>query len=53
LIDDNGLDFTDLVKLVGNWSNAFLATVFLAHGNEVRLEQKQFYEDLRVYEPRK
>ena len=53
LVNGSGMEFTDIVKMLGNWSNAFLATIFLAHEREVELEQEEYYGDLWIYEPRK
>jgi segregation and condensation protein A len=51
LVDGQGLEFNQVVKLIGDWSNAFLALTFLAHENKVRFEQKEFYGELWIYEP--
>jgi len=51
LIEGKGIEFTNIVRLLGDWSNAFLATIFLAHENEIKLDQKEFYKELWVYEP--
>lgn len=51
LIDGEGMEFQDLVKLVGSWSNAFLSVIFLAHDNQIKLVQEEFYGDLWIYEP--
>lgn len=51
LLGKNGMEFQELVRLVGNWSNAFLAAIFLAHDAKIELVQKQFYGDLWIYEP--
>lgn len=47
----NGMEFRELVELVGNWSNAFLAAIFLAHDAKIELKQEEFYGDLWIYEP--
>ena len=47
------VEFTNVVKLVGCWSNAFLATIFLAHEREIEMEQEEYYGDLWLYEPSK
>ncbi len=51
LLDGEGMEFRELIKLVGNWSNAFLAVIFLAHENKIKLVQKEFYGDMWIYEP--
>lgn len=53
LCNGSGLEFTNVVKLVGCWSNAFLATIFLAHEREIEMEQEEYYGDLWLYEPSK
>lgn len=47
----NGMEFKELVEIVGNWSNAFLAIIFLAHDAKIELKQEEFYGDLWIYEP--
>ncbi len=49
LFEDKFLEFKEVVKLLGNWSNAFLACIFLAHEAKVDLKQDKFYEDLFLY----
>jgi segregation and condensation protein A len=51
LLDRQGIDFRQLVRHLGSWSNAFLSIVFLAHEHEVKLEQEKLYGDLQIYEP--
>ena len=51
LMNGEGMEFQDLVKLIGNWSNAFLSVIFLAHDNQIKLVQEEFYGDLWIYEP--
>lgn len=51
LLGKNGMEFTELVNLVRNWSNAFLAILFLAHDGKIELKQEVFYGDLWIYEP--
>ncbi len=51
LLDGEGMEFQKLVTLVGSWSNAFLSVIFLAHDNQIKLEQEEFYGDLWIYEP--
>ena len=51
LVDGEGMEFQDLVKLIGSWSNAFLSVIFLAHDNQIKLVQEEFYGDLWIYEP--
>jgi len=46
---DEGVEFAELVKYLGSWSNAFLAVCFLAHEQEVWLEQKEFYGELYLH----
>lgn len=53
LVGGEGIEFTDVVRMLGNWSNAFLATIFLAHEREIEMEQEEYYGDLWLYEPRK
>jgi segregation and condensation protein A len=53
LCDGAGIEFKNLVKMVGCWSNAFLATIFLAHEQEIAMEQEEYYGDLWLYEPNK
>lgn len=45
------ISFGDMVKYLGNWSDAFLTTVFLAHENEIDYEQEEFYGDLYMFKP--
>lgn len=51
LYDGASIEFKELVQMVGNWSNAFLATLFLAHEKEISYKQEEFYGDLYLYEP--
>jgi len=51
LQEQDGMEFRELVELVGNWSNAFLAAIFLAHDAKIELKQEEFYGDLWIYEP--
>ena len=53
LVDGANLEFTEVVKMLGNWSNAFLATIFLAHEKEIELEQHEYYGELWLNEFRK
>jgi segregation and condensation protein A len=53
LVNGDGIEFTNVVKMLGNWSNAFLATIFLAHEREIEMEQEEYYGDLWLYEPSK
>jgi segregation and condensation protein A len=53
LINGSGIEFNNIVKMLGNWSNSFLATIFLAHEQEVEMEQEEFYGELWLYESRK
>ncbi len=53
LVNGQGVEFLEIVKMLGTWSNSFLATIFLAHENIVRLEQENFYEELWIYDARK
>jgi segregation and condensation protein A len=50
LVDKHGVEFLEIVKILNTWSNAFLATIFLAHENLVRLEQEDFYGELWIYD---
>lgn len=52
LMGNEGIEFQALVKITGDWSNTFLAMCFLAHDNKIRFEQKEFYGELWIYEPR-
>lgn len=49
LFEDRFLEFKEVAQLLGNWSNAFLACIFLAHEGKVDLRQEKFYEDLFLY----
>ena len=51
LLGKAGMEFQELVDMVGNWSNAFLATIFLAHDGKIELKQEIFYGDLWIHEP--
>lgn len=51
LIDGERINFEELFKYLGCWSNAFLASIFLSHDNEVDLRQEVFYGDLWLHEP--
>ncbi len=51
LLDTQGADFKELVRVLGSWSNAFLAITYLSHEHEVVLEQHTFYEDLHIHGP--
>lgn len=51
LLDGEGMEFQKLVTLLGSWSNAFLSVIFLAHDNQIKLTQEEFYKDLWIYEP--
>lgn len=46
---NTGADFKELVRVLGSWSNAFLAITYLSHDHEVTLEQKEIYGDLLIY----
>lgn len=53
LFEGAGLEFRQVVNMVGNWSNAFLATIFLAHEQEIEMQQEEYYGELWLYEPSK
>ncbi len=53
LIDGECINFVELYRYMGNWSNAFLASIFLSHESEVDLKQDKFYGDLWLHEPEK
>ena len=53
LVDDQGLEFNDIVKIVGNWSNAFLAILFLAHEHIIEFKQEDFYGPLWIFASQK
>jgi len=46
---ERGADFKELVRVLGSWSNAFLAITFLSHEHEVELEQRELYGDLTIH----
>lgn len=49
LVDDQGLEFQDIIKIVGCWSNAFLAVLFLAHEHIIEFKQEDFYGPLWIF----
>lgn len=53
LVEGAGIEFENVIKMIGNWSNAFLATIFLAHEREIEMEQEEYYGELWLYEPSK
>jgi segregation and condensation protein A len=53
LVEGAGIEFEKVIKMIGNWSNAFLATIFLAHEREIEMEQEEYYGELWLYEPSK
>lgn len=53
LLDEKGVSFAELVKVLGSWSNAFLAVCYLGHEHEVEIEQGEIYGDLYLHESEK
>lgn len=53
LVDDQGLEFNEIVKIVGCWSNAFLAILFLAHEHIIEFKQEEFYGPLWIFASKK
>lgn len=48
LFDDRRISFGQVCQILGSWSNAFLALVFLAHESKIELIQEDFYGDLWI-----
>lgn len=53
LFEGSCIEFQQVVRMVGNWSNAFLATIFLAHEQEIEMQQEEYYGELWLHEPSK
>lgn len=53
LVDDQGLEFKDVIRLTGSWSNAFLAVLFLAHEHIIEFKQEEFYGPLWIFAAKK
>lgn len=53
LVNGHGVKFSNLCKFLRSWSNAFLSILFLAHENEVKIIQQEFYGELWIYESEK
>ena len=53
LVNGHGVKFSKLCKFLHSWSNAFLSILFLAHENEVKIIQQEFYGELWIYESEK
>jgi segregation and condensation protein A len=51
LLNGNGIKFSRLCSFLQSWSNAFLVVLFLAHENNVKIIQQDFYGELWLYEP--
>jgi segregation and condensation protein A len=51
LLNGNGIKFSRLREFLQSWSNAFLVVLFLAHENNVKIIQQDFYGELWLYEP--
>ena len=51
LLNGNGIKFSRLCGFLQSWSNAFLVVLFLAHENNVKIIQQDFYGELWLYEP--
>lgn len=51
IIDGDRLEFESIVKMLGCWSNAFLAILFLAHEHQIEFKQENFYGELWIHEP--
>jgi segregation and condensation protein A len=49
LCDGQGLEFKEIVRIVGCWSNAFLAILFLAHEHIIEFKQENFYGPLWIF----
>lgn len=51
IVDGDKLEFESIVRMLGCWSNAFLAILFLAHEHQIEFKQENFYEELWIHEP--
>ncbi|MBU6197706.1 MAG: segregation/condensation protein A [Cyanobacteria bacterium REEB446] len=51
LLNGNGIKFSRLCGFLQSWSNAFLVVLFLAHENNIKIIQQDFYGELWLYEP--
>jgi segregation and condensation protein A len=51
IVDGDRLEFESIVKMLGCWSNAFLAILFLAHEHQIEFKQENFYGELWIHEP--
>jgi segregation and condensation protein A len=51
LLNGNGIKFSRLREFLQSWSNAFLVVLFLAHENNIKIIQQDFYGELWLYEP--
>jgi len=51
ILDGDRLEFETIVKMLGCWSNAFLAILFLAHEHQIEFKQENFYGELWIHEP--
>ena len=52
LFDGNMMNFSEIVQILGCWSNAFLAVLFIAHEGEIEFKQDEFYGELWIHEPK-
>jgi segregation and condensation protein A len=50
VLDGDKLEFESIVKMLGCWSNAFLAILFLAHEHQIEFKQDKFYGELWIHE---
>jgi segregation and condensation protein A len=51
IVDGDRLEFNSIIKMLGSWSNAFLAILFLAHEHQIEFKQEDFYGELWIHEP--
>jgi len=51
IVDGDKLEFESIVRMLGCWSNAFLAILFLAHEHQIEFKQENFYGELWIHEP--
>ncbi len=51
LLDEKGVEFEELVRVLGSWSNAFLAITYLSHDHKVCLEQQEIYGEMWIHGP--
>lgn len=52
IVENDRIEFNEIVKMLGCWSNAFLAILFLAHEHQIDFQQEEFYGRLWIHGPK-